>query len=109
MVFNVIHEEKFEEDKDYNFVKRVYDYKYDLRDVLTYWHKNKSDLLNEKINKQNIEINLNKDALAEEIVNIKLVNKKEVRVKYNYKNPDNKIKELIPLCNDILIIGKADS
>jgi hypothetical protein len=101
--------EKFEENKDYNFIKRIYDYKYDLMEVLVFWFNKKVELSTNKNVKQKIEKELNKDALLEEEANTKQVNKKEVRVKYDYKNPDENIKDLIPLCNDILIIGKADS
>jgi len=101
--------EKWEEDKDYNFVKRVFNYKYDLREVFMFWFNNMTELSNNKINKKNIEKKFNKNSINEEEINVKQVNKKEVRVKYDYKNPDNNIKTLIPLCNDILIIGKADS
>ena len=102
-------EDKWEEDKDYSFVKRIYNYKYDLREVMLYWKKNIDKLSQERVNKKNIEKRLNKNSLTEEDINVKQVNKKEVRVKYDYKNPDSNIKTLIPLCNDILIIGKADS
>lgn len=101
--------DKLDEDKDYDFVKRIYNYKYDLKDILLFWKNKIQELSEAKVNKKNTEKVLNKNNISEEDVNVKQVNKKEVRVKYDYKNPDGNIKTLIPLCNDILIIGKADS
>lgn len=102
-----IHEEVL---KNYNIMQRLYKYNHDLRTILKYWIEHTPFLKKKKQEYliKNVKKDKDDEELNTEIKLIKKINKKEVTVKYGYKIPDQTIKNLIPLCNDIFTISKKD-
>lgn len=94
---------------NHEFLQRLYKYNFDLEDILKFWIENMKNIVKRKEDIQNLNPNKSEEAENNELNKaVKKINKKEIGVKYDYKKPEENIKKLIPLCNDIFTISKND-
>jgi len=94
--------------KDPDIVQRLYKFNYDIRDILKFWRINFKTLKEKKGEIKNLIMNKEEDGDNRDHKIFQKVNKKEIGVKYDFKQPESQVKKLIPLCNDIFTIAKNE-
>lgn len=94
--------------KNYELMQRLYKYNHDLKNILKYWRENIISIKRKKDEIKNSNTKKPEDAENKELNIVTKINKKEIGVKYDFKKPEENVRKLIPLCNDIFTIAKNE-